>query len=67
MFLTPSWTSVLLGQNIWPERYDPVANALVAEHVDQALNNMRRSYEDTAEGLPTHEQFLRHIGAWAVS
>jgi len=67
MFLTPSWTSVLLGQNIWPERYDPVANALVAEQVDQALQNMRQSYEETAEGLPTHEQFLRRIGAWAVS
>lgn len=67
MFLTPSWTSVLFGQEVWPERYDPVANALVAEQVEAAFSNMRKSYAETARRLPTHEEFLKGTGAWAAS
>jgi len=65
MFLTPSWAAVMLGQNMFPERYDPVADALVAEQMTSALEDMRRQYRETAEKLPSHEQFLRATGAWA--
>lgn len=64
MFVTPSWVSVLLGQNIWPASYDPIADSLVADHVTKALNDMRAAYRNTASGLPTHEQYLKQAGAW---
>lgn len=54
-----------MGQNIWPERYDPVVDGLVAEHVAATFENMRNAYRQTALSLPTHEEYLRGIGAWA--
>lgn len=65
IFLTPSWTAVMLGQNMWPANYDPIADNLVAEHVTKALVDISRGYEKTAMGLPAHEEFLRAVGAWA--
>lgn len=64
MFVIPSWVSVLLGQNFWPDRYDPIADSLVAEHVTKALNDMRSAYRSTAESLPAHDQYLKQVGAW---
>ncbi len=64
MFVTPSWASVLIGQNMWPDRYDPIADNLVVEHVTKALNDMRSAYRRTAESLPTHEEYLKQVGAW---
>jgi len=65
MFLTPSWSAVLFGQNYFPRRHDPVADNLNADHVRSSLTEMRRAYLETAKGLPTHEDYLRGINAWA--
>jgi len=66
MFEIPSWVAVLLGQNVWPESYDPVVDGLVADHVTAAFANMRNAYRQTAMQLPTHEEYLRRTGAWAA-
>ena len=65
LFGLPSWVAVMLGQNIWPQRHDPMADTLDPEKVASAMAQMREDYRRTAEALPTQEQFLRQAGAWA--
>ncbi|WP_275887935.1 tryptophan halogenase family protein [Altererythrobacter sp. ZODW24] len=65
LFTMPSWVAVMLGQNIWPERYDPIADTLDEDKVAAALQQMREGYLNTAQSLPTQEEFLRQAGAWA--
>ena len=64
LFSTASWISVMLGQNIQPETYDPIVDALDPDKVAHALQQMRDGYRQTAERLPSHEAFLRQSGAW---
>lgn len=66
LFGITSWVAVMLGQNLWPEHYDPVVDALDEGKVAQALAQMRHDYRHTAEALPSQEQFLRMAGAWAA-
>jgi tryptophan 7-halogenase len=65
LFTMPSWVAVMTGQNIWPEKWDTLADALDENRVSEAMAQMRQNYADTANALPTHEEFLRMSGAWA--
>ncbi|RIA43705.1 tryptophan halogenase [Hephaestia caeni] len=58
LFATPSWVAVMFGQGIWPEGYDPIADALDESRVDQAMAQMRRDYEDAALRLPSQAEFI---------
>ena len=58
LFSMPSWVAVMLGQNLWPEGYDPVADALDEDKIAQALEQIRLSYARTAQALPTHAEFI---------
>ncbi|WP_306300311.1 tryptophan halogenase family protein [Erythrobacter sp. LQ02-29] len=64
LFALPSWVAVMLGQNVWPDRHDPIADTLDPDKVAGAMAQMRRSYRAAAERLPTQEAFLRQAGAW---
>jgi tryptophan halogenase len=64
LFTTPSWVAVMLGQNVWPGGYDPIADTLDEHKVAAAMQQMRRAYADTADKLPTHEAFIRQSGGW---
>ena len=64
LFTTPSWVAVMLGQNIWPETHDPIADTLDPAKVAQAMEQMRAAYRTTAEQLPTQLDFLRRAKAW---
>jgi tryptophan halogenase len=67
LFGTVSWVAVMLGQNLWPEAYDTIADSLDELKVAQAMAQMREDYRKAAEALPDQEQFLRAAGAWAAS
>jgi tryptophan halogenase len=67
LFGTVSWVAVMLGQNLWPEGYDAVADSLDEAKVAEAMAQMRGDYRKAAETLPDQEQFLRMTGAWAGS
>lgn len=66
LFTTPSWVAVMLGQNFWPDRHDPIADTLDESKVAAAMAQMREAYHSTAMQMPTHEQFLRDAGAWGA-
>ena len=64
LFAAPSWIAVMLGQNIWPETHDPIADTLDPDKVAAAMAQMRAAYADIAARLPVHEEFLRQSGSW---
>ncbi|PLK24567.1 tryptophan halogenase [Porphyrobacter sp. TH134] len=64
LFSLPSWIAVMLGQNIWPEAHDPIADTLDEAKVAAAMAQMREAYRETAAKLPVHEAFLRQSGSW---
>jgi len=61
LFTTTSWVAVLLGQNIWPEGYDPAADSLDENRVAEAMESLLQGYAKTAEALPTQRRFLEMI------
>jgi tryptophan 7-halogenase len=64
LFSVPSWVAVMLGQNVWPHSYDPIADTLDERKVAAAMAQMRAAYRDVAAQLPAHEAFLRQSGSW---
>ena len=67
LFSLPSWVAVMLGQNIWPQRHDPIADTLDPAKVAAAMAQMRESYRATAARLPSQEAFMRQAGAWNIA
>jgi tryptophan halogenase len=53
-----SWLAVLLGQNIHPQAYDPLAHVLEVDHVKAALSRMRSAIHEAVDTLPTHRAFI---------
>ena len=52
-----------LGQNIVPERCDPIVASLPHPLVHESLESMRIAMIDAARALPTHEEFIRRYCA----
>jgi tryptophan 7-halogenase len=63
MFLEPSWIAVYVGQNIIPSRYNPLARRLDADRLAQQFEAIATACASTAMKMPSHDQFLRQIGA----
>lgn len=63
LFSMTSWVAVLLGQNVLPEACDPLALAAPAEDVQQALDDMRRVYQEAAQRMPPHGAFIERFCA----
>lgn len=58
LFAELSWLSILTGQEIWPERYDPLANIRSLEDVRRQLQNLKKLIRQTADAMPTHAGFI---------
>ena len=54
-----SWLSLLMGQNVIPQDYDPLADVLDVEEVRAALLRMRSMIKTAVDTLPSHAQFIR--------
>jgi len=54
-----SWLAVLLGQNIDPMDYDPLADVLDVSEVKVALAQMRTMIKEGVDTLPTHARYLQ--------
>lgn len=53
-----SWLTLLLGQNIEPQDYDPLADVIDVGEVRSALLHMRSLVQDAVATLPSHSQFI---------
>ena len=61
LFQNANWLAVLVGQEVWPQRYHPLTD--MRSQVDAAarLRGMRQLIAEAAEGMPTHRQYIeRH-------
>jgi tryptophan halogenase len=58
LFIEQNWLAVMTGQNIWPRRHDPLADMLSDAEVEERLRGTRTLIRRTAEGMPTHEQYI---------
>jgi tryptophan halogenase len=64
LFGEVDWISVLLGQNIRPQSYDPVVDSLNEEVVRGNLSRLKALIRKTAEAMPSHGTFLaQHCAA----
>ncbi len=59
LFAADSWLAVLLGQNIQPRSWDPMADGLPVDMVRNRLAGIRHVIARTAGAMPDHEAFLK--------
>lgn len=65
MFLPASWLAVYYGQRIMPERIHPLVAALPAADSRARVAAVADACRRTAQGMPTHAEYLARIGAAA--
>lgn len=53
-----SWVTVLTGKNMLPLTHDPIADDLSPDEIKAIFARTRRLIRQTAEAMPTHEQYL---------
>jgi tryptophan halogenase len=63
LFSKASWIAVCLGQGLMPKSNDPIVASLPVEQVQHSLASMQNAMQNTAQKMPTHEQFLKQYGA----
>ena len=66
LFQNSSWLAILVGQEVWPDRYDPLVDLHAGVDAPRYLKGIRDVLEKTARALPTHREYIeRHCGATA--
>jgi tryptophan 7-halogenase len=58
LFAASNWIAVLMGQEIWPERYDTLMDQRDAGQLQASMRRMRRAIRQAAEAAPRHEEYL---------
>lgn len=58
-FRESSWFSVMLGQGLIPEDFDPMADNIDDERLVDHLERVRGSIARAAQAMPTHEAYIR--------
>jgi len=59
LFNDTSWFAVMMGQNIIPETYDPVADVFSDEETAKRLKEVAGTIDASSEYMPSHEDFIR--------
>ena len=59
LFREKSWSTVMLGQGLWPQGYDPQADLKPEADVRNALRSLKSLIISRANTLPSHDDFLR--------
>jgi tryptophan halogenase len=65
LFGLTSWVAVMLGQNAWPDDYDPAVDALDETKVADLIDRVRQSIGEAVRTLPSHLEFIQRSGAAA--
>jgi len=58
LFAEASWLAVLLGQEVTPGGYDPLADIEPLEEVERAFAQIHGLVRAAADGMPPHEAFV---------
>jgi len=67
LFPIQSWLYVMIGQNILPRGYDPMADSFAPQKVEANLDDIRAVVKKCAADMPTHQQFIdKNCSAFTV-
>jgi len=66
LFGLTSWVAVMLGQNAWPEDYDPAVDALDETKVTELIDRVHQSVGQAVRTFPSHLEFIQRSGAAAA-
>jgi tryptophan halogenase len=58
LFPVQSWLYVFIGQNVLPSGYDPMADILDTQQVQNNLDDIRAVIRRSAEAMPLHQDFI---------
>ncbi|MFS0772386.1 tryptophan halogenase family protein [Sphingomonas sp. 1P08PE] len=61
LFSVPSWVAVLLGQNVVPNGYDPIVDALDADRVAETMRRIAAANVAAARTMPLHRDMLARL------
>ena len=61
LFAVPSWIAVMLGQNVMPSGYNTLVDAMDAERVLGAMEQLADSYAAQVRSMPDHADFVRTL------
>jgi tryptophan 7-halogenase len=59
LFPVISWLSVMIGQNIIPNRYDPLVDGIDPQEILSRLEELRTSIRRCVESMPSHWDFIQ--------
>ncbi|GGZ36015.1 tryptophan halogenase family protein [Asticcacaulis endophyticus] len=59
LFAPPSWQAVFFGQDITPERYDALAEAMDREALMTRMTDLRTLIREGVATMPGHDDFIR--------
>jgi tryptophan 7-halogenase len=54
----PSWTSIFLGQHLYPKRYDPFVDNIDEARLKHMMQQRRAAIRRLAECMPSHRDFI---------
>jgi tryptophan halogenase len=57
-FREPSWVAILLGQHVYPDRYDPLVDGIDVERLRRGMHARRDAIQKLAQTLPTQAEFI---------
>ena len=60
-FKEPSWLAVYLGQNVVPDGWDPMVEAIDPAESARVLAGLKTAVARTVEAMPAHEAYLRTV------
>ncbi|MDE2154679.1 MAG: tryptophan 7-halogenase [Xanthomonadaceae bacterium] len=64
LFQNANWLAVLVGQEIWPQRYHPLTDMRSQVDAAERLQGLRRAIDQAVQAMPTHRQYIdRHCRA----
>jgi tryptophan 7-halogenase len=58
LFPVQSWLFVMIGQNIIPRGYDPMADTLDPQKIKANLDDIRAVVRKSADAMPGHQDFI---------
>ena len=58
LFTEIAWQQVMIGQNLIPQDYHPIANSLSDEQVNDLMQSLKTLINRSVDSLPSHEDFL---------
>ena len=58
LFDVPSWVAVMLGQDVIPNGYDPLVEAMPDRDILSAMSELAQRYDQAAQRLPLASDFI---------